>query len=211
MSDRGAASLLVPPSLFRGCWSTSERGRRRSGGRAEPHLNLKRGFFGLLLLFRVEGRGRMRRGGAGCGWVNIHGAFKKRKRGGWETEGAGDWLLLPAHSHLTESCQPANQEPRLRLKDAGRGWGGGEGETGVRDDECSGVDVQRLYATLTSQPPHKHLMCVNRHGWVGALSFLPSSSSALHLPPASAADSPLGAGRGRTGGGGVRVVVRLQL
>lgn len=51
-------------------------------------------------LGREEGRGEE---GEGLGRVNIHGGFGRRKKGGRETEGARDWLPLPAPSHLTAS------------------------------------------------------------------------------------------------------------
>lgn len=60
----------------------------------------QRGFFFPLREGGGEGRGEE---GEGLGRVNIHGGFGRRKKGGRETEGARDWLPLPAPSHLTAS------------------------------------------------------------------------------------------------------------
>lgn len=66
--------------------------RRRKGA----DLNLRGDFFS------TQG-GRRGEEGEGLGRVNIHGGFGRRKKGGRETEGARDWLPLPAPSHLTAS------------------------------------------------------------------------------------------------------------
>lgn len=76
-------------------------------------------------------------GGLWYGWRVLK---KKRKRGGWETERAGDWLPLPAPSHLTanlSSSQSGASAPFKRcqgkkLKD-GRGRG--------REEESEMMDV----------------------------------------------------------------------